>query len=92
MAYQSWHSCLVQCDLVPLKNTKKQKKISTTTTATQWIQKTIKIINETLHKVQEDLEDAQELNGHLVLSENNKMTEIDKLKVEIQQLKSELGR
>ena len=50
------------------------------------------MINKTLHKVQEDLEDTQELNGHFVLSENNKMTEIDKLKAEIQQLKSELGR
>ena len=50
------------------------------------------MINKTLHKAQEDLEDAQELNGHFVLSENNKMTEIDKLKAEIQQLKSELGR
>ena len=46
------------------------------------------MINKTLHKVQEHLEDAQELNSHLVLSENNKMTEIDKLKAEIQQVRT----
>ena len=32
-----------------------------------------------------ELEAAQETNGYLILSENNKMTEIDKLKDEIQQ-------
>ena len=40
-------------------------------------------MNETLHDVREDLEDAQELTGNLVLSENNKMTEIDRLKAEL---------
>ena len=30
--------------------------------------------------IRDDLEDAQDLNGCLVLSENNKMTQIDELK------------
>ena len=37
----------------------------------------------------EDLEDAQELAGHLVQSENNKMTEIDALKARIAELERE---
>ena len=40
----------------------------------------------TSQMVAEDLEDAQETCGYLVQSENNKMTEIDRLKARIAEL------
>ena len=42
-------------------------------------------MTQQLHDVREDLKDAQETSGYLLLSENNKMTEIDQLKQEIRQ-------
>ena len=42
-------------------------------------------MTQQLHDVREELEDAQQTSGYLLLSENNKMTEIDQLKREIQQ-------
>ena len=45
-----------------------------------------------LHDVQENLEDAQELAGQLVLSENNKMTVIDQLHEEVKTLKAQIDK
>ena len=47
-------------------------------------------MNKQLHEVQEELEDSQETSGFLLLSENNKMTEIDQLKREIQQMQQRI--
>jgi TPR repeat protein len=44
-----------------------------------------------LEAAEDELEDAQDLNKLLVLSENNKMTEIDALKTEVAQLKRALA-
>ena len=42
--------------------------------------------DEAVRELREELEDKEELVGHLVLSENNKMTEIDRLKARIAEL------
>ena len=47
-------------------------------------------MNKQLHEVQEELEDSQETSGFLLLSENKKMTEIDQLKREIQQMQQRI--
>ena len=49
-------------------------------------------ISEKLHNVQEDLLEAQDTNGYLIQSENNKMTEIDRLKKRINELEKELEK
>mgnify|MGYP006077893343 CR=1 FL=1 len=58
----------------------------------QTVEKQIKIegLNQTMLEVGEDLEDAQDLNGCLIQSENNKMTEIDALKQQIKDLQHQV--
>ena len=55
-------------------------------------QKNVKVkieqMKEKLYETNEDLLDAQELTGNLVLSENQKMTEIDRLKARIHELEN----
>ena len=52
------------------------------------IQKNVKI---KIEQIRDDLEDAQELAGHLVLSENQKMTEIDRLKEEMRNMQARIN-
>ena len=59
------------------------------------VREQIKIKVETATKsatesIQEDLEDAQDLNGCLIQSENNKMTQIDALKQQIKDLQHQV--
>jgi len=44
------------------------------------LEKTTEQANEVKEQLEDQLEDAQDLNGCLIQSENNKMTEIDTLK------------
>ena len=59
------------------------------------VREQIKIKVETATKsatesIQDDLEDAQDLNGCLIQSENNKMTQIDALKQQIKDLQNQV--
>ena len=47
-------------------------------------EKTTEQANEVKEQLEDQLEDAQDLNGCLIRSENNKMTEIDTLKQQMQ--------
>jgi len=75
----------------PSTSSTKKRKRQSIEQITETIQKNVRVkVEKVTEKLQEDLLEAQDTNGYLIQSENNKMTEIERLKKEIQTMQRKI--
>jgi hypothetical protein len=75
----------------PSTSSTKKRQRQSIEQITETIQKNVRVkVEKVTEKLQEDLLEAQDTNGYLIQSEDNKMTEIERLKKEIQTMQRKI--